>query len=168
MTNEQYLEMAISEACVSLFQDYSLPLQRSTVNSVGNDPDLLYCGVVGCSGAEIRGSLLLATTREPLGRTAPISDASQREWIAELTNQLMGRIKNKLTTRGQVLHMSTPIVLRGQHLAPIPRAEIIPLVFTCEGGVVCVWFDAELAPGLDLSHEVEPEGLIPEGGSLLF
>lgn len=168
MTNEEYLETAVSEACLSLFEDYALPLRRSTFDLVESDSDLLYCGIIGCTGTQIRGSLLLATTREPLGRTAPVTDSSQREWLAELTNQLMGRVKNKLSTRGQELHMSTPIVLRGQHLAPIPSAQIIPLVFTCDGGVICVWFDAELAPGLDLSQEVESVGLIPEGGSLLF
>lgn len=168
MTNEEYLEAAVSEACLSLFEDYALPLRRSTFENVGSDCDLLFCGIIGCSGDKMRGSLMLATTREPLGRTAPVSDASQREWLAELTNQLMGRVKNKLSTRGQELHMSTPIVLRGQHLAPIPHAQIIPLVFTSDAGVVCVWFDAELAPGLDLSQEFEPVGLIPEGGSLLF
>lgn len=168
MTNEAIIETTVSEACIGLFEDYSLPLRRTTTGPLDGDSELLYCGVVGFSGEQMRGSLLLATSREPLGRTSPTSDASFREWIAELANQLLGRIKNKLIPRGVTLHLSTPIVLRGQHLAPIPRAELVPFVFRCEGGYVCVWFDTEVAPGIDLSVVTESAGLISEGESMLF
>lgn len=168
MTNESVIETTVSEACIGLFEDYSLPLLRTTTGPLDGDSELLYCGVVGFSGEQMRGSLLLATSREPLGRTSPTTDASFREWIAELANQLLGRIKNKLIPRGVTLHLSTPIVLRGHHLAPIPRAELVPFVFRCEGGYVCVWFDAEVAQGIDLTVVTESEGLISEGESMLF
>ena len=169
MTNEAIIETTVSESCISLFEDYSLPLRRVTTGQVDDeDAELLYCGVVGFSGEQMRGSLLLATSREPLGRTSPTNDASFREWIAELANQLLGRVKNKLIPRGVTLHLSTPIVLRGQHLAPIPHATLVPFAFRCEGGFVCVWFDAELAQGVDLSQVEESAGLINEGESMLF
>jgi hypothetical protein len=168
VTNDQIIEQTVSESCISLFEDYALPLVRTVAGPLEGDSELLYCGVVGFSGEQMRGSVLLATSREPLGRTSPTNDASFREWIAELSNQLLGRVKNKLIPRGVTLHLSTPIVLRGHHLAPIPRAEQVPFVFSCEGGYVCVWFDAELQPGLDLSQVEETTGLIGEGESMLF
>jgi CheY-specific phosphatase CheX len=169
MSNEQIIESAVNESCLSLFEDYALPLKRAHVPSLANEgAELLFCGVVGFSGDQMRGTLLLATSKEPLGRTSPTTDASLREWIAELSNQLLGRIKNKLLVRGVTLHLSTPIVLRGQHLAPLSRAELVPFAFTCDGGFVCVWFDVELKPGLDLNQEVDTEGLISEGTSTLF
>jgi len=168
VSNAEILESTVNEACISLFEDYSLPLRRTTSGDLVGESELLYCGVIGFSGEQMRGSLLLATSREPLGRTSPTSDASFREWIAELSNQLLGRIKNKLLPRGVTLHLSTPIVLRGQHLAPIPHADLIPFVFCCAGGYVCVWLDAEMSPGLDLSQVHQPDGLIGEGESMLF
>ena len=170
MTNEQIIETVVSESCLSLFEDYALPLRRVRLGPGANqdDADLLFCGVVGFSGEQMRGTLLLATSKEPLGRTSPTTDASLREWIAELSNQLLGRIKNKLLARGVTLHLSTPIVLRGQHLAPLSRAELVPFAFTCDGGYVCVWFDAETKVGVDLSQEIDTEGLISEGTSTLF
>lgn len=169
MTNEAIIETTVSDACISLFDDYKLPLLRVPADQVtDDDSELLYCGVVGFSGEQMRGSLLLATSREPLGRTSPTSDASFREWIAELSNQLLGRIKNKLIPRGVTLHLSTPIVLRGQHLAPIPHTTLVPFAFRCDGGFVCVWFDAELVQGVDLSQVEESAGLINEGESMLF
>jgi hypothetical protein len=166
--NDRIIESAVSEACISLFEDYALPLRKAETAALEVGPELLYAGVVGFSGDQMRGSLLLATSNEPLGRTTPTSDASLREWIAELTNQLLGRIKNKLIPRGVTLHLSTPIVLRGQRIAPMPRGQDAPFVFTCEGGAVCVWFDAEIVPGIDLSKIVDSTGLISEGESMLF
>lgn len=170
MTNEQIIETVVSESCLSLFEDYALPLRRARVGGLlpDEDADLLFCGVVGFSGEQMRGTLLLATSKEPLGRTSPTTDASLREWIAELSNQLLGRIKNKLLARGVTLHLSTPIVLRGQHLAPLSRAELVPFAFTCDGGYVCVWLDAEIKVGVDLSQEIDTAGLITEGTSTLF
>ena len=168
MTNQEVVEKAVNDSCLSLFEDYALPLRRTDVQELPEDSQLLYCGVVGYSGEQMRGTLLLATSREPLGRTSPTTDASLREWIAELSNQLLGRIKNKLLARGVTLHLSTPIVLRGQHLAPLSRTELVPFAFICDGGQVCVWFDAELSAGIDLSIIVETAGLAEEGTSTLF
>jgi CheY-specific phosphatase CheX len=170
MNNEQIIEAAVSESCLSLFEDYALPLKRLRAGGLGDQgqADLLFCGVVGFSGDQMRGTLLLATSKEPLGRTSPTTDASLREWIAELSNQLLGRIKNKLLARGVTLHLSTPIVLRGQHLSPMPRGELAPFSFTCEGGYVCVWFDVEVKAGIDLNQELDTAGLITEGTSTLF
>jgi hypothetical protein len=168
MSNEQIIEHSVSEACISLFEDYSLPLKAAQASTIVDGPPLLFCGVVGFSGDQMRGTLLLATSREPLGRTSPTSDASLREWIAELSNQLLGRIKNKLMSHGVTLHLSTPIVLRGQHLAPLSRNELVPFSFVCDGGCVCVWFDADLTPGVDLSQNTALEGAIGEGESMLF
>lgn len=169
MNNEETIEQVVNESCIQLFEDYSLPLKRADIKALDErDTELLYCGVVGFSGEQMRGTMLLATSREPLGRTSPTNDASLREWIAELANQLLGRVKNKLIPRGVTLHLSTPIVLRGQHLAPLPRSELVPFAFSCDGGYVCVWFDAEVQPGIDLSSVSETDGLISEGESMLF
>lgn len=166
--NDEVIERCVSECCLSLFEDYKLPLLRIREGDLHHGAPLLFCGVVGFSGDQMRGTLLLATSREPLGRTSPTTDASLREWIAELANQLLGRIKNRLVPRGVLLHMSTPVVLRGQHIAPVSRAELVPYAFACEGGTVCVWFDAEVVDGIDLTQEVAVEGVITEGTSTLF
>jgi CheY-specific phosphatase CheX len=170
MTNEEIVESLVSESCISLFNDYSLQLRRSEdpATTAAKDTELLYCGVVGFTGEQMRGALLLATTREPLGRTTPVNDTSFREWIAELSNQLLGRLKNKLMSRGVVLHMSTPVVLRGQHLTPLTANELKPLVFECDDGMVCVWMDAELSQNIDLNVEQVDSGSISEGEGMLF
>ena len=166
-SNNDVIEKCVSESCLSLFEDYSLPLVRMVSGAADQHP-LLFCGVVGFSGEQMRGTMLLATSKEPLGPTSPTSDASLREWIAELSNQLLGRVKNRLFSHGVQLHMSTPVVLRGLHIAPVSRAELVPFFFACDGGLVCVWFDAEVTPGVDLSQTVEMEAVAAEGTGFLF
>jgi hypothetical protein len=168
MTNDEIVVLLASESCISLFSDYSLELRRVDTLSGVVDTELMYCGVVGFTSDQMRGSILLAATREPLGRTSPVNDTSLREWIAELSNQLLGRFKNKLVSRGVNLHVSTPVVLRGVRLTPLTRTELRPLVFDCDDGCVCVWVDAELMKGVDLTVMHESAGLINEGEGMLF
>ena len=166
--NDEVIERCVSDACLELFQDYSLPLQRVKEGELV-DSDLLFCGVVGFTGEQMRGTLLLATSREPLGRTTPAGgESSLREWIAELSNQLLGRIKNKLLVHGVKLHLSTPVVLRGVQIAPVSRAELVPFAFSCDGGAVVVWFDAEVLNGIDLTQTVDTEGVVAEGSTTFF
>jgi hypothetical protein len=166
-SNDEVIERCVSESCLELFHDYALPLAR-VIEGQLKDAELLFCGVVGFTGEQLRGTLLLATSSEPLGRTSPLRDSSLREWIAELSNQLLGRIKNKLLAHGVTLHLSTPVVLRGQQIAPLSRAELVPFVFACDGGYVCVWFDAEVTQGVDLTQLVATEGLVSEGSTTFF
>ena len=166
MDNQEIITNITSEACLSLFRDYALPLQPE---EQGDQPlDLLFCSVIGFSSEQMRGTLVLATTREPLGRTTPVQGGELREWIAELSNQLLGRIKRQLTERGVELAISTPIVLRGERLHPMPTKEAAPLTFVCEGGCVCVWMDAIIIPGLDLSQLQKSDEGMGEGEAMLF
>jgi len=85
----------------------------------------------------IRGTLMLATTRSPIEKLA--AGGPIRDWVAELTNQLAGRIKHKLLARGVDILISTPLILRGEHLAPLPAHPITPFRLSdADGGLVCV------------------------------
>jgi hypothetical protein len=169
MDNGTILDELVTDCCVSLFQDYSLPLKAAQTIEIESSEDLLYCGVLGFSGDHIRGTLMLATSEKPLGRTHPSGAESLRSWIAELSNQLLGRIKSRLLRRGVTLNLALPVVIRGKHLSRIPSVDLKPHSFVCEGGLVCVWFDAELAAGLDLSKiDESAETPLGEGTGILF
>lgn len=168
MDSSEILDEIASNACVSLFSDYALPLGKATSPDEALHTELVYCSVIGFSSEQLRGTLLLAASKEPVGRTSPVSGAAAREWVAELANQLLGRIKGKLAERGVLLALSTPLLLRGEHLRPLSSHEMKPIVFTCEGGCVCVWLDAELSPELDLSQVQTDCQVMGEGEALLF
>ena len=66
MDSQEILQSLTSEACISLFSDYSLPLHPAEQNDQPFEPELLFCSVIGFSSDQMRGTLVLATTREPL------------------------------------------------------------------------------------------------------
>lgn len=169
MTNDAVLEQVVSECCLSLFQDYSLPLRSAAQSDLEHSEELLYCGVLGFSGDQVRGTLMLATSEQPLGRTHPSGAESLRSWIAELSNQLLGRIKTRLLRRGVAIHVALPVVIRGKHLSRVPSTDLQPRVFRCDGGLVCVWFDAEISAGTDITKlDQNAEEPMDEGTGVLF
>ena len=160
------LEQIAGTACASLFEAYGVALQRvNTTEAVpSSSAPILYSGVVGFGSPGIRGACILAASEKPILQSIPV-EGSLRDWIAELANQLVGRIKNKLLAYGAEVHVTTPVVLRGQHLAPLPRRELPPLSFQTDGGNVFVWIELETAADFVLGP---PSEAVAEGEALLF
>jgi hypothetical protein len=92
---------------------------------------------------------------------------TMRDWLAELTNQLLGRVKNRLLAFGTVIHCSTPVVLGGERIAPI-SSQPLGHLFTADGGLVSVWFDTVVRPDFTLSPRADALELPSEGDALLF
>jgi CheY-specific phosphatase CheX len=94
---------------------------------------------------------------------------SPRAWIAELSNQLVGRIKNKLLAQGAEVYVTTPVVLRGELLAPLDaKSKLPPRAFASEGGNVFVWIELDTDPTLELSMTPRPAAAAEEGDALMF
>ncbi len=158
--------MCAHEACVDLFQAYGVPLDEVDPNSP-SDATLLLTAVIGFTGPGLRGTCILASTEHPLKQSNPIA-GSLRDWIAELSNQLVGRIKNQLLRYGAEVYVTTPVVMRGEHLAPLPRFVLQPQAFTTsEGGRVFLWVEVEATADFQLS--ATPLAIpAEEGEALLF
>ncbi len=164
--NQQQLDQLVAENCLKLFADYQLEIRaEAPTEELAAEPFLL-CGIIGFTSKYLRGALVLATTREPLERTNPAA-ASHRDWICELSNQLLGRVKNQLLGRGVEIFPSTPIALRGEHLSPVLQQRLVAELFTVDGGVVCVWMDCEFEAGFEFSELAQPNAA-PEGEAILF
>ncbi len=153
-------------ACLELFEAYGVGLARASADPEGPS-DVLYCGVMGFVGQGVRGSCLLAASRTPLERSCP-TPGPIRDWMGELTNQLVGRIKAKLLSRGVRVAMSTPIVLRGEHLRPLPRKNLPPMAFSVESGLLLLWVELEVAQDFELKEESEVADSTAVGEALFF
>jgi hypothetical protein len=94
---------------------------------------------------------------------------SPRAWIAELSNQLVGRIKNKLLAHGAEVYVTTPVVLRAELLAPIDGGNPVPpRAFASEGGNVFVWIELDTDPTLVLSPTPHYAPAVQEGDAVMF
>jgi hypothetical protein len=160
----------VFDCCRELFSDYSLDALPRGIEEFPPAERLALCGVMGFGGRQMRGALVLAATREPLEKTNPGGFGSQRDWICELANQLMGRVKNRLLTVGVEILLATPAGLSGDNLNLAPGKVRTPQVFAIENGFVCVWIDCELSEGFELVMTPSGgfEAAMPEGETVLF
>ena len=158
---DQVLELA-TQACQALFSEYGVqlvPVERNEAPGV----KMLYCGILGFSGDDLRGSVVLAATGETLSVSNPIAGGSARDWIAELVNQFLGRLKLSLMSRKVIISLATPVVLRGEHLSLEARGPVRSLWFErSNGDTLGLWLDIECKPEFVLPEPSEDPA--PEAG----
>ncbi len=151
--------------CVELFGAYGVVLSPSTAEFIVSD-EVLLSGVIGFVGPELRGTCLLVANRSPIELSSPQKDHT-RDWVGELTNQLVGRLKRKFLGFGLEVALTTPVVLSGVHLRPMPRRELSPRVFSTDSGSIMVWVEVEAEAGFELGPAVS-DGTSAEGDVLMF
>ena len=137
-------------ACLELMQAYGVTLSPSL--GWGESDEVMFSGVMGFVGDSVRGTCLLAAPQGTVEAAAP-KDAGARDWVGELSNQLVGRLKAKLMARGATIALSTPVVLRGVKLSPLPRTDVEPVVFDSSSGKVLVWLEVEIDDDFRLGDE---------------
>ena len=163
------LRSIVGECCVELFEAYDVALTPQPDEQVVPLDELVLSGIIGFTGDKLQGSLVLCATRSLL-ESPNFANSCSNDWIAELSNQLLGRIKNRLLSFGITIYLSTPITMRGHDLKPStshPGSEPLHLRGLTEGAVV--WFDVDPPEDLELIpiSSAEPPSHA-EGELLLF
>jgi len=154
-----------ADCCIELFSAYGVTLNPSAAGFIESE-EVLLSGVIGFIGPELRGTCLLVSNRSPIELSSPRKHHT-RDWVGELTNQLVGRLKRKFLGFGLEVALTTPVVLSGLHLRPIPRRELSPRVFSTESGSIMVWVEVETDPGFELGPALADQSS-EEGDVLVF
>lgn len=167
------LDNLIFECCQELFFGYGLRAEPCARAAHPNRERLAFCGVIGFGGQQLRGALVLAATKEPLDQTNPLGHTSQRDWVCELANQLMGRIKNRLLACGVEVLLATPASSSGESVCHTSSGLRAPQVFAAAGGYICVWLECEFSDGFELQPSIPPPSSahgppVSEGETVLF
>lgn len=158
----------LSDSCIRLFEAYGVTLVADPPGGAAELDDLSMVGVIGFTSNQMRGTMVLAATDAPLTASNRVM-APARDWIAELSNQLLGRFKNRLIPFGVELQMSTPLSLRGSQLRLVTTERALePDIFMSPNGKVAVWLDVEASPDLVLAAPVGVSDVASEGDTLLF
>jgi hypothetical protein len=157
------------EASRSLFSELGTHLHMVTSLDASAAP-ILFGGVISFLGKAVRGSLTLGSSNELLAATNPVGKAAdRREWLAELTNQLMGRIKNQLLAYAVEVTFGTPMTLRGEHFAELSKRKEAPLAFRAGPASMQVWLDVHFGRTFEMLERPDPKlGGPGQGGIVLF
>lgn len=136
---------SLHDACVALFADYDLSLLESNLSRAldthSSASDLDFVAMLSMTNPEVRLSIALQTERTVLEDSFPSEETMHddrvlQDWIGELSNQLSGRMKNKLLPFGCCLDLGIPTVIQGEnlHLDLPRRSEISQHTFITESG----------------------------------
>jgi hypothetical protein len=153
-----------AQACIELLNDYGVQLTPATASWVAHPEDPVFFGVIGFVGNGLRATCLLGAEQR-LVEASSRAGNRPRDWIAELSNQLAGRVKMKLMACGASVRLTTPLALSGVQLTPLPRLGQEPMAFRSERGSALVWLELETEGTFSLSPE---QPLDMEPGDLLF
>lgn len=170
-TSLMVLGEALRVSCVELMQNYGIEAHPRGAESAAELPVAVLVAGVDFKGRELRGtvalwaaqSVLLQTIRKAPGldENAPLQD-----WTCELTNQLAGRMKNKLRSYGVSLRVNVPRLLHGDDVNEL--AQGLQHRFSCDFGSLSAYLDVLIAPGFVLTEAEPPEPLKQEGEFTVF
>lgn len=156
-------------ATTGLFKAYGMQLTEAPGPAQISSPPM--CAVIGFTGESLTGALMIAADQQPIVATRPTPQTTDRDWLAELANQLLGRVKNRLLTFGVEIYVTTPVVLRGERITPLGSSGSLPgVVFhSASGGRITVWIDHSILDGQRLTKLAATGEPVPhEGDVILF
>jgi CheY-specific phosphatase CheX len=112
---------------------------------------------IGFTSTDLRGLLVLtldgplaAASLPPGLRKDDPGDAIIADWTGELSNQMLGRLKNKLGSVGIGISLSTPIVFMGKEMRHFTNASPLHrMLFFAEGRIL-----VELQANYDKDFEI--------------
>jgi hypothetical protein len=165
------IDLIVQTSGVELFRAYGIaaaPMPPVTLDSCELVDDTR-ASMIKFTGPAFRGVLALCVPEATLQRTTRerMSVERQRDWIQELCNQLLGRIKNRLVRYQVALQSGVPSVLTASALRRIPRQSTdLAYVFRTMTGSIVVWLTGDFdRTSLVFTAAVDVVG---EGDVLLF
>lgn len=162
------LREEVLRAGLDLFAAYGvrfaqIPFEEAAAGNRPPLPPVLFLGVCGFGGRAVTGHVILGATEGVLTRSNTTRSTSD-DWMAELANQFLGRIKNGLLRQGIQVHRVPPVVLKGAAVMLAHNQDEAPLELADGRDRVLIWLDAEpstddapavLEPPTDVLHEGE-------------
>jgi hypothetical protein len=147
----QVIDRLVLSCTPDLFDAYQIPVQ--SMPSGGAIAHDALAGAVGFLG-DASGLLVLAVPRaiaadhHPL-RGSTVTERMKFDWVGELANQLLGRIKLRLAEYELDVRVSAPISLEGHRLRLVGASgQICRSRFRHASGDVQVWVDADIRDSL--------------------
>jgi len=166
MDIRELTETSLQTACESV-----LPT-AATTETESNGEQLCVAAIVGFSGDQVRGTLVLAAGDGGLSSVRQhlqAGEALAEDSLGETGNLLAGHLKRSLASYGQVVTITPPIVVRGVTIEVCNSAQVQRVQCDHASGEsrLSVWLDFEAAPGIELSEQPD-DSQVAEGDALFF
>lgn len=156
---DELFKLRLGESCMEAFE--SLQLAVWVIDDGGPSKATfreIAC-VVEFKGWQIQGSLTLRSTVQFFHDTHPTLRGQGQpprsallDWAGELTNQLLGRFKNKMLAHGLDFQLGVPVTVAGENLPEVGARndDAIGYQFGTNFGIVSIRLRGKPAPGVHL------------------
>jgi len=164
------LDVIVERATRGLFDSYGLDVGQARQSSSQPPPPRRpsLASIIDYTSPQLSGTVILAVPETIVLFTTPAQGAPPADWIAELANQLQGRIKNQFLVHGVSLTLGLPLVIGERGLeAPGDDGGVRFYEFETARGAIVLRLQIVFAPGFDFTEATETEGP-PEEGELIF
>jgi CheY-specific phosphatase CheX len=162
------------DGATALLRAFGQQVRYDPAGEAAHPPADGMLAVIGFGGRSFRGSLVVSANRGLLEGSCPVPCAGNedqlQDWLGELANQLLGRLKAQLLGHGIVIELGTPTTVAGLELRVRPRGErhTPPLWLVAGSDWLVVRLDAIAAPNVLLCLSPDPSNSAMEGDVLLF
>lgn len=167
----------IVQAAIDLFTSHGVNLTISSALESARSravprtrlSDVALLGVAGFGGPNFTGYVVINANEHVL-RQSNLTTSSMEDWMAELSNQLLGRIKNHLLRQGVAMQRMPPMVVTGLGASLTSDFKGAPLLFLKnEQGSVQIWLKSEPSTNGLQGEVCEPaDSVMAEGEVVLF
>lgn len=168
MELQDFLREAIATSFRDLMRTQSV--ESAILTDHGHHHDL--AAVIGFSADRLTGNLAVASSQGAIDLLGEVASAtSPGDWLGELSNQLLGRLKRSFATHLVKLTIGTPIVVKGERLRILvsdSSHHVATVAFQIPGGPMAVTVSLRLLPGFEWVGQTVEDDSIPEGDACLF
>jgi hypothetical protein len=167
------LREGVTRSSLELFAAYGVELNLAEADAgsatfAAMGAKIAFLGFAGFGGPHLSGSVVLGATEGVLRRSNQTRSAVD-DWMAELANQFLGRIKNRLLRAGIAIHRVPPTVVQGPAAALRSGRGGRPVALVDGHDAVLIWIDSETAvAAVDEVAFTEQADVMVEGEMVLF
>lgn len=174
------LKEIVVNGCIDLFSSLGekISYEGAEPDTTNKNAMFSHSGIIGFAGTEMRGALSICCSSEVLSKTHPMAKVESNlsedhigDWMGEIANQLLGRVKNAVLRYGVEFNLSTPTIVRGTNVTvlSIEGAPLLVFWFQHNKNPIAVSFCSILKKGVDFSEVTENDATrLKEGGDILF
>lgn len=174
MENVALVTSTLESSVIEFFMAYGAVCCKVDRTEEGPGPEM--GSIVGFRGRGLRGGLAFVASPDFVARLLPVpkraarAELQLRDWSSEIANQIVGRLKNKLSAHAIDFEIGTPVCFRGSsiRLSFLPEADGLTLDFRVGDDPVRVYLDCAVAPIENADGPAPPPRIVTEGDVVLF
>jgi len=167
-TSLKILGQHFREVTQELLEHYNVQIDNTNPNSILIE----LVATLGLGGNDVAGAIALCTSRRCAKYLVKTFEGRhEHDWLGEMANQLLGRLKRRCASHGISFAIGVPILFTGERIEMARSLDLsrsMQIVFHTPEGALEAWLDFKTSPNVEFLVEPIKNEAPSEGELLLF